>query len=552
MCGILFVTRTAPVVSAVADENTRDMLNLGFTGIMAISNRGKDGGCGVAYYTPHQKWKLHPRRSDYNDKKKRFEDASWLYEYEMNKYEAIPAGSRMILEAMIGHNRYSTQGVANTSNVHPVMAHYPKSKSLKEEIDAGPLGITLAMVVNGETWIQDEWEKRITDVDIKGATNDSAKLAGMIVHDYAQNPNLESVLSNFYREIFDYGMIAAAGVLIDDRTDKHYLFYMADGGRPLWESKVDGYLVGISETSYLQALKLKGRNDVTGIRRIMGGTIRIQDLKTKELTKTSIDKVKPECFFEHQYLQRPDSIFGTVKGKLKSNASYRRACGRCLAKEHPPPSGKGVVITAIPQSGISYTHGYYDKSIKLGHKVRQEELLIRSLLTKEDRSFMNSQDRAVRGNTGLWKLDVVAQDCDGKIVVPIDDSTVEGNMSMKSAYVLRRAGAVEIHQRVGCPPIVGPCNGGIYIPAERPIVIKLGFNPKEVVKDHSALEERLSDLVDPDVGPVKIDSFGYLSIESLKKCLGKNKKFCMGCVNLEYPYKFKDMEKFGAKFVPSS
>jgi amidophosphoribosyltransferase len=469
----------------------------------------------------------------------------------MARYDALPLEARMVPDAFLGHGRYSTQGKATDKNVQPVMAHYPRTTDLKTEIESGPTGITLAMVVNGETWIQDNWEERIKGVDMKGATSDSAKLAGMIVQAYSQKPDIKSVLSEFYREIFDYGMIAAAGILVDDVTHKQYMFYMADGGRPLWEAKVDGYTIGISETGYLQALNLKGRNDVKDIRQIRGGTIKIQDLQTKEIFTLKENRVKPRCFFDNHYLQLTQSMFGMngKKKKMRSNASYRRACGRCLAVEHPPP--KHSIVTAIPQSGISYTHGFCDKANRLHRNIRQEEILIRSLLTKEDRSFMNSQERAARGNTALWKLDVVIPDCEGKVVVAVDDSTVEGNIFMKTVYLLRRAGAKEVHIRSACPPIVAPCNGGIYIPAERPLVRKLGFDPQGIAKDHSALEEKLKCVEDPDVGMIKVDSFGYLSIESLKKCLGK-KKFCMGCITLEYPYKFKDMEKFGAKFVPSS
>jgi amidophosphoribosyltransferase len=396
------------------------------------------------------------------------------------------------------------------------------------------------MVVNGETWIQPEWEERIKDVDIKGATSDSAKLAGMIVHDYVQTSNLEKVLYDVYNEIFDYGMIAAAGILVDDRINKQYLFKMVDGGRPFCEAKVDGHLVGVSETNYLQALKLKKQNTVDYINQIGGGTITIQDLQTKKITTSPrMDRIKPKCFFDKHYLQRPDSIWGK-----RTNASYRRWCGRCLASEHPPLHGKNVAVTAVPQSGISYTHGFCHKS-----RAMQEEILIRSPLSKDDRSFMISQNKKDRGELALWKLDVSEQDCVGKIVVAVDDSLVEGNMFVKAVFLLRNAGATEVHFRVGCPPIVGPCHSGIYIPAERPLVKQLGLDPKEIVKDQSLLEERLKHISDPEFGELNVDSVGYLSIESLKKCLGK-KRYCMGCVTLEYPYKFNGMEKCDAKFVP--
>jgi amidophosphoribosyltransferase len=280
-------------------------------------------------------------------------------------------------------------------------------------------------------------------------------------------------------------------------------------------------------------LKIQGRHDVTSIKKVKGGTIRIQDLETKAIIGLNMDRVKPSCFFEDHYFKRPENA-----------GSYRRRCGRCLAKEHPPPPGKNVVIAPVPQSGNSYAHGYSHKS-----RVHIEEILLRSPLSKEVRAFIASQDPVLRGEQALLKFIVAAGDCKGKKIVIVDDSLVEGNVSMKVNYLLRRAGALEVHGRSGCPPIVGPCRGGIDIPEDRPLVRKLGFNPHAVVESHTLLEERLKCVEDPKLGTIKFDSFGYLSIESLKKCLGGG-SYCTGCVTLEYPYMFKDMEKCGAKFVP--
>jgi amidophosphoribosyltransferase len=542
MCGILFITRESPLERSVEESDAREMINLAFNGLLVTNNRGGDGGSGVALYTPRQTWKLHAERSAYDEKKLEFEETARLYERFMKGFDRLSLGSGTYPEAMLGHVRYSTKGEVNPANVHPIMAHYPKSENQLEEIKVGPKGVTLTMVVNGETWIQPEWEEQIKDVDIKGATSDSAKIAGMILKDYVKNKNLEKVLSDVYERIFDYGMIAAAGVLVDDETKKHYLFWMADGGRPLCEARINGYIMGISETNFPMTLKVQGRHDVKEIKQIKGGTIKIQDLETKEINEIRMDRVKPACFFEEQYFKR----FNSQKSETKTVAAYRRRCGRCLAKEHPPPRGKNVAVAPVPQSGNSYAHGYSHQS-----HVHIEELIGRSPLSKEVRAFISNQNPDIRGEKSLLKFEPTVQDCVGKIIVVTDDSLVEGNNYGKVTYLLWRAGAAEVHWRIGCAPIVAPCGGGMYIPMTRPVAVRLGLDPGKIVEEHAELEEKLKNFEDPNpkIGTVKTNSVGYLSVKSLKNCLGK-KKYCMGCVTRKYPYKFEGMKECGATFVP--
>jgi len=568
MCGILFITRESPLERTLTETDAREMFSLAFEGLLVINNRGGDGGSGVALYTPDQTWKLHTERSAYNERstyteENEFEETKTLQERFMNGFNRLSSGSGTYPEAMLGHVRYSTKGEVNPSNVQPLMAHYPKSENQLEEINAGPKGVTLAIVVNGETWRQPEWEEEIKDIDIKGATSDSSMIGGMIVKGYNKNLEkvlsdlnlekissdvlekissdvLENVLSDVYEKIFDYGMIAASGVLVDDETKNHYLFWMADGGRPLYEARINGYLMGISETNFLTTLMIQGRHDVKDIKQVEGGTIKIQNLKTKEIREIRMDRVKPACFFEEQYFKR----YNSLKSQTMTTAAYRRRCGRCLAKEHPPPRGKKVVVAPVPASGNSYAHGYSHKS-----RVHIEEIIGRSPLSKETRAFISSQRSDIRREKTISKFETTEQECKGKIIVVTDDSLVEGNNCEGVTNMLWTAKAEEVHWRIGCAPIIGPCGGGIYIPATRPIVARLGLDPKKLVGGHTELEEKLKNFEGSNGGIVKINSVGYLSIKSLKECLGK-KKYCMGCVTLEYPYMFPNMEECGATFVP--
>jgi len=530
MCGILFATPLVEIEEKDIPTYANSMLNLGFNGLARSGNRGKDGGCGVAFFNPKLEYKINIEKSDI---------PLQLRTKIMEGYKIVPLDSINAPLAMLGHMRYATSGEANPSNRHPVMAHWPSYSCINEELKKGPHGVTLAMVVNGETWIQPEWEERIKDVDIKGATCDSAKIAGMIVHDYSKNPNLEKVLSDVYDEIFDYGMIAAAGILVDDKEKKNYMFWMVDGGRPLCEAYIDDFLLGISETVYPKTLKHLGENNVKSVTQINGGIIKIQDLSTRQIKTIEKNRIKPFCFFEKQYFQ---DHLSTNDGK--TNASYRRKCGGAVAKEHPIAlPNESVEITAVPNSGNSYAHGF---AAALNLPIY--EIVCRSPLKQQIRTFMVSQDPDVRYYEGVFKFETSDEDCFNKVIVIIDDSIVRFNNLPSIVQKVRAAGASEVHVRIGCPPIISPCYSGVNMLPSETIVNQLNLNSMDIAKDHGPLEERLKEYVHKRLGLIKIDSVGYLSVGALEEICGPN--HCFGCIKGEYPYKFKGMEELGFKFVP--
>ena len=109
----------------------------------------------------------------------------------------------------------------------------------------------------------------------------------------------------------------------------------------------------------------------------------------------------------------------------------------------------------------------------------------------------------------------------------VDDSVVRGTTSKALMDVLKEAGASEIHLRVGCPPIISPCYYGIAMASKKELIA----SDKEVKEIKNILG---------------VDSLGYLSIESLIKCIGIDKdQLCTGCFTGEYPTSLpKNIEKY--------
>jgi amidophosphoribosyltransferase len=82
--------------------------------------------------------------------------------------------------------------------------------------------------------------------------------------------------------------------------------------------------------------------------------------------------------------------------------------------------------------------------------------------------------------------------------------------------LLRRAGAREVHLRIGSPPITHPCFYGIDTPSRRELI--------------GALKT-----VEEIRGYLGVDSLGYLSLEGLLGCEREPRDFCRACFTGEYP-----------------
>jgi amidophosphoribosyltransferase len=100
--------------------------------------------------------------------------------------------------------------------------------------------------------------------------------------------------------------------------------------------------------------------------------------------------------------------------------------------------------------------------------------------------------------------------------VVVDDSIVRGTTSRKLVRMIRRAGAREVHFRVGSPPVTHPCFYGIDTPSRRELI--------GAVKSVEEIREYLG-----------ADSLGYLSHEGLLACEREPGRFCSACFTGRYP-----------------
>ena len=375
----------------------------------------------------------------------------------------------------IGHTRYSTAG----------------SKAME---NAGPFLVTnalghIALSHNGE----------ITNAD---RLRDELLKQGLT---FLTSSDTEVLLMELAREISIHGInggvkIAADRLkgayaitfLINDR-----LYAMRDplGIRPLIIGKmVSGYIVA-SESCALD---------------INGAEI-VRDVKPGELVEVTANGITSiltvpgrklaHCMFEYVYFARPDSIIDNIEV-----FQTRLSLGRTLARESPVDAD---VVFAVPDSGRAQALGYSQES-----GIPYSEGLIKNRFS--DRTFIMPTQQS-RTSAIRLKLNVIQSEVKGKRIILVDDSIIRGNTMNHIVSLLRRAGAKEVHVRIGCPPVVAPCFYGVDMKT----------------KDQFVANGRSVDEICKEIGA---DSLGYVSIRGLIESIGIGRDgLCLGCLTGDYP-----------------
>ncbi len=231
-------------------------------------------------------------------------------------------------------------------------------------------------------------------------------------------------------------------------------------------------------------------------------TIDSEGLRSSFPTGETAPEDQRACVFELIYFARPDSrIF------RRSVYGVRRRMGRILAKEQPAPKADAVI--PVPDSGVGAALGYAEES-----GLPFEMGFIRSHYV--GRTFIEPS-QSIRHFGVRLKLNPVRKVISGRSVVVVDDSIVRATTSKKIVSMLRAAGAREVHLRISCPPIVGPCFYGIDTP-ERSQLIAASHTTDEVRRLTGA------------------DSLGHLSRDGmLQAANGKDGGYCDACFTNDYP-----------------
>lgn len=374
----------------------------------------------------------------------------------------------------IGHNRYSTSGSLTLENTQPLRVVYR--------------GGALALAHNGNLVNAREVREGLEG---SGSIFQTTLDTEIFLHLMALSnaPGAEDALVEAAKQVRGaYSMVVLTSEAVFALRDPY-------GFRPLCIGRLgDGYVVA-SETC---ALDLVGADFVRDVE--PGELVRIDPQGMRMRCALPAALPLQQCIFEHVYFSRPDSrVFGEGVDRV------RRRIGHRLAEEHP---AEGDVVISVPDSSNSIALGYSERSL-----IRFELGLIRNHYV--GRTFIQPH-QAGRDSSVRVKFNPVREVLEGQRVVVVDDSIVRGTTSRKLVRLLRRAGAREVHFRVGSPPVTHPCFYGIDTPSRRELIGAL--KSVEEIRDY-----------------LGVDTLGYLSLEGLLACEREGSNFCRACFTGNYP-----------------
>ncbi|MCD6551481.1 amidophosphoribosyltransferase [Thermotoga sp.] len=261
------------------------------------------------------------------------------------------------------------------------------------------------------------------------------------------------------------------------------------GIRPLFYGRYGEGVVVASEDAALRAIGVEDLEEVPP------GTVVLFMNNGEERIKFN-SKERRFCSFEFIYFARPDSHFLDRSVHL---ARYRM--GEELFRENPIEAD---VVVPVLDSGLSGAMGFSSASgIPLDIGLMRNRYVGRSFIMPVDREKIVKK-----------KLVPIEDVVRGKRVVVIDDSIVRGTTMGIIVKILKEAGAREVHVGIHSPPVRFPCYYGIDTARKKELVA--GEHDVEEVKKI-----------------VNADSLFYLSLEGLKRAIGRN-ELCVACFNGEY------------------
>jgi amidophosphoribosyltransferase len=376
----------------------------------------------------------------------------------------------------IGHIRYSTFGASALQNVQPFVV-----QTIHGDVSLGHNG----EIINAEVMR--------TELKKQGwafmTSSDSEIIVRLLANELSVHGEPVKAIKNLMGII--QGSYSLA-IMIGDRV-----FGVRDpfAIRPLCIGRLnDGWAVA-SESVVFDNL------DGEFVRDVEGGEIVELTCDGPKSWKYPAPKEKAHCMFEWVYFARPDSI---IEGQLVYQV--RKRIGRKLAQEQPVDAD---VVIPIPDSGRAHALGFSEAS-----GIPYREGLMKNRYV--ERTFI-MPDQRERETGVMLKLNAIKSEVSGKRVVILDDSIIRGTTMKQIVQILRRAGAKEVHVRIGSPPVVAPCYLGIDMKTRHQFI---------------ALNKSLKEIAEA----ITADSIGYLSIDGLIECIGVgDRNLCLGCLTGEYP-----------------
>ncbi|HPR18499.1 MAG TPA: amidophosphoribosyltransferase [Candidatus Cloacimonadota bacterium] len=384
----------------------------------------------------------------------------------------------------IGHVRYPTRGSSSVYNSQPHIV----------ETLSGP---SYALASNGDIVNYSEIRQHLESKGVYFASgNDGELLLKYIVY-YVEKENFS--IPDAIRLLMKY-FKGAYSTVLGTKTEM-YLFRDPYGFRPMNYGKTkDGAMAVASESCALDILYMDWVQEVNPAEIVEINMDGIQIYKNDPLTFRKTENEK-HCIFEHIYFSRPDSInYGENVFEVRENI------GAQLAMQDDDITPDAVV--PVPDSSNFIALGYArQKNIPFSLGLIRNHYVGRTFIKPE---------QTVRDESVYQKFNVLPKFFKDKKIVLIDDSIVRGTTIRKLVKMIKKAGAKEVHIRIGSPAVKFSCFYGIDTPTR-----------EELVANRLSVQE-IADYTGAD-------SLRYLSMEALRKAVSEPQKYCYACFDGEYP-----------------
>ncbi|MBP2100487.1 amidophosphoribosyltransferase [Enterococcus rivorum] len=381
----------------------------------------------------------------------------------------------------IGHVRYATAGKSEIKNVQPFISQPKKQEA------------PFAYAHNGHIVNSDTLKTELRNKGIEFQTDSDSEILEHLIYEGKHElfeDNLKSALSR----------IKGAFVYVVLKERQLFIARDPNGFRPVSIARLkDSYIVS-SETCTFD---------------MIGATF-IHELEPGELVKIDDSGIKKEfytkntnlsiCSMEFIYFSRPESTIGGV-----NIYNARKRMGEYLSKQD---SVNADIVIGVPDSGIPAAIGFSKES-----KIPFEQAIIKNKYV--GRTFIQSSQE-LRESSVSSKFSVIKEVVRGKKIIIVDDSIVRGTTIKWLIYLLKHAGAKEVHVRIASPPFKYPCFFGIDIPST-----------DELIASKMNIEEVCS--------VIGADSLIYLNIENLIKSINlpkttlTNNGLCIAYFTGNYP-----------------
>lgn len=414
--------------------------------------------------------------------------------------------------AAIGHIRYSTCGKDDKSYAHPFeRTHLERRK-------------WFSFALNGQlanyNELRDEIESQ-GDFHLARETDTETlmHLLGQEISDQtARLPqhapiDLKKLLTNVSARLDGSYNI----VFLNARGD---MFVSRDplGFRPLCYANRGGLFVAASESVALRNLGFR-HEEICDI--APGSAVIIQNGKmsiVQYAPKTS----RAHCFFEWIY-------FSNVCSTLDGRSVYlsRKALGEELASQETV-STENAIVVPVPDTARAAAEGM---AFKLGIQCLEGLMRNRAI----GRTFIESEKRRDKVRMKFFALPEVLS---GRRVFLVDDTIVRSTTMRELIKQLRDSGALEVHVRIACPPILAPCFYGIDMSDVDELFAPryLGMNTPDAL-DKVPFDEPLTPAVEKEMTKfLGADSLKYLPVSSIATAIGRpSGELCQACLTGSYP-----------------